>query len=78
MKDLRRPTQDLNHFKREITDALGKEITIRKGGKKTGLNYKMEGRKVGSSYSVISMVPGGPWAFVNAIYQNTPELFSFC
>lgn len=57
MKDLRRSTQDLSHFKREITDTLGQKITIRKGEKKTGLTYQMEGRKVGSSYSDFH----GPW-----------------
>lgn len=46
MKDLRRSTQDLSHFKREITDALGQKITIRKGEKKKqGLLTKWKGEK---------------------------------
>lgn len=45
MKDLRRSTQDLSHFKREITDALGQKVTIRKGEKKQGLLTKWKGGK---------------------------------
>lgn len=46
MKDLRRSTQDLSHFKREITDALGQKITIRKvEKKKQGLLTKWKGGK---------------------------------
>lgn len=48
MKDLRRSTQDLSHFKREITDALGEKITIRKGEKKNRAylpNGREESRK---------------------------------
>lgn len=63
MKDLRRHTQDLSHFKREITDALGQEITIRKGGEKNRAYLQNEREKSRKFLQCDFHGPWGPMGF---------------
>lgn len=58
MKDLKKPTQDLTHFKRETTDALEQEIATGKLIKNQGwLMEQTEGR----SGKFLQCDFHGPW-----------------